>query len=154
MIKPFSFAVTVSCLLFLFMSCTPTIYLTNKSYAVPETIKTSIGSEMLEIAKIKKADEGLQVLQALSGGPVAQDYTFRITLTYTGKSGSVVKVSYREYAGDLARPAYSLELEYDLDESPSMNFRSLKMEVIEASNESITFVIVDDGGLPWLPATL
>jgi len=154
MLKPFLFAVSVSCLLFLVMSCSPTVYLTNKSYAVPETIQTSIGSEMLEISKIKKADEGLQALQALSGGPVDKDYHFRVTLTYTGKSGSVVKVSYREYAGDLARPAYSLDLEYDLDESSSMNFRSLKMEVIEATNESITFVIVDDGGLPWLPTTL
>ena len=35
-----------------------------------------------------------------------------------------------------------------------MTFRSSEMEVIEATNASITFVIVDDGGLPWLSATI
>ena len=154
MLKPFSIVLPVLCLLFLIMSCTPTVYLTEKSYAVSDTIQASIGDEMLEISRIRKADETMQVLQAFSGDQVEQDYHFRVALTYTGRSDSVVKVSYREYAGDLARPAYSLELEYDMDESRFMNFRSLEMEVIEATNTSITFVVVDDGGLPWLPATL
>lgn len=60
---------------------------------------------------------------------------------------------YREYANDIIRPAFTLDLEYDLEESNTITFRSLEMEVVDATNTSITFVVVDDGGLPWLPAT-
>ena len=73
---------TILCFLFVVTNYALTVYLTEKSYAVSDTIETAISNEMLEIAKSRKADETLQILQAFSGKQVEQDYHFRITLTH------------------------------------------------------------------------
>ena len=141
-----------------------TTYRTETSYDVADTVQVSIGDNMLEISRIKKVvtDQYIRLSEQPvflkdkepKGPEVREDPFFKVSLVYTGKSDSVVKVAYREYVNDIARPSFYIDLEYDLDESRRISFRSLEMEVIEATNEVITFVIVDDGGLPWLPDTL
>ncbi|HAX99587.1 MAG TPA: hypothetical protein DCY12_12060 [Candidatus Atribacteria bacterium] len=51
----------------------------------------------------------------------------------------------------LARPAFYQELTYDLDQSGIIQFKSLKIRVLHADNSKIKFIVVDDGGLPWMP---
>ena len=58
---------------------------------------------------------------------------------------------YREYAENLARPAFSQELQYNLDESKIISYKSIKIEIINATNSVIEYKVIDDGGLTWFP---
>jgi hypothetical protein len=75
------------------------------------------------------------------------DYKYK--LTYNGKSGNTIKISYREFYKNMARDAFNKELEYNLDESKNISFKSLDIEVIEATNSYIEYTIKSDGDLPW-----
>ncbi len=85
-----------------------------------------------------------------------ESYTnsFKAELIYTGKMGNVVTISYREYVNDMARPAFYQDLRYDLGEGNDITFKSLKINIIEATNSKISFQVLDDGGLPWVPAKI
>gem|GEM_PF-2705806 len=77
--------------------------------------------------------------------------SFKAELIYTGRVGEVITISYREYVDDMARPAFYQELKYDLGRENEIIFKSLRVKVIEATNKNITFQVIDDGGLPWVP---
>jgi hypothetical protein len=78
--------------------------------------------------------------------------SFKAELIYTGKTDNIIRVSYREYKNDMARPAFSQELRYDLNEGNEITFKTLKMKVLEATNTKITVQVIDDGGgLPGMP---
>ena len=76
---------------------------------------------------------------------------FKGELIYSGISKNTIKITYREYLENLARPAFYQELTYDLDQSDLIQFKSLKIRVLRADNSAIKFIVVDDGGLPWIP---
>lgn len=62
-------------------------------------------------------------------------------LIYTGVSKNVITVLYREYQNDLARPAFSQELKYDLGEGRTIGFKGARFEVINATNLGITYKV-------------
>ena len=66
---------------------------------------------------------------------------FKKEFIYNGKSGSTLKFSYREFSNDYARPAFTQDLQYDLDESSIIGFREMRIEVKEASNTNITYMV-------------
>lgn len=70
------------------------------------------------------------------------EHSFKKTLTYLGKSGNDLKLSYREYSNDLARPAFTEELSLPLNPSFPQKFRV----------KGITFVInsIDGEGLGYM----
>lgn len=62
-------------------------------------------------------------------------------LIYNGKSRDTIRMSYLEYVDDMARPSFFQELTYDLSESRLIAFRDIRMEVLEATNIGIRFVV-------------
>jgi hypothetical protein len=60
-------------------------------------------------------------------------------LIYTGVSKNVISLVYREYQNDLARPAFSQDLKYDLGEGRVIGFKGARFEVIKATNLGLTF---------------
>jgi len=66
------------------------------------------------------------------------------TLLYNGKVGNRIKVGYREFRGDLARPAFSNDAEYDLNESNIIGYKGASLEVIEANNRSIKYKVISN----------
>lgn len=80
-----------------------------------------------------------------------QEGAFRAQILYSGVDGSTLRTTYREFAGDFARPAFSQELQYDLRQDSIISFRSVRIEVLEAGNTRLEYVVEEDGGLPWLP---
>ena len=66
------------------------------------------------------------------------------TLLYNGKVGNKLNIGYREFRGDLARPAFSNEVEYDLNESPVIGYKGAALEVIQATNRSITYKVLSN----------
>jgi len=74
--------------------------------------------------------------------PDAESSYFRQEFMYNGKSGNTVKFTYREYADDLARPAFTQDLQYDLNDSNIIGFKGLRVDVIKAGNVEITYKIL------------
>ncbi len=60
------------------------------------------------------------------------------TLIYNGKVGNRITLGYREFEGNLARPAYSNIVDYDLTESRILGYQGARLEVLEATNTQIT----------------
>lgn len=90
-------------------------------------------------------------LFAKSSEPFIEEGSFKAEILFSGLTGSTLRAVYREYADDYARPAYSTELQYNLDESKLISYKSIKIEVIEATNSRLSFKVVSDDDLPWLP---
>ena len=62
---------------------------------------------------------------------------------YNGRVGSFVKFTYREFSGaGYARDAFTQDVQYDLDEGNIVGFKGARLEIIEASNRSITYKLL------------
>jgi len=69
---------------------------------------------------------------------------FQQTLIYSGRVGDRIRISYREFSGSMARPAFSNDAEYDLSESDIIAYRGARLRVVEANNESITYELLSN----------
>ncbi len=63
---------------------------------------------------------------------------------YNGKVNNAIKFTYREYVNDLARPAFTQDLQYDLNESNIIGFRGLRIEIILATNTKIKYKVLNN----------
>jgi len=72
------------------------------------------------------------------------DNCFKAELVYNGKSKNQIKIIYREYIENMARPAFTQELQYDLSESNIVGFKGARIEILEATNTTITYKILND----------
>lgn len=120
-----------------------------KSYKVGETKTATIGDAFLtdQDGSISTVREWVGVLNSPDGWRVSerasQDFV-RKELLYSGKSANTIKVSYREFRGGFAAPAFSQNLEYDLNESKTINFQKFTLEVLSATNQTITYKVLKD----------
>lgn len=73
---------------------------------------------------------------------VTTEPAFRRELVYAGRSGWTVSLMYREFAADMARPAFTQALQYDLSSSPVIGFRSARFEVLSATNTGIRYRVL------------
>jgi hypothetical protein len=76
---------------------------------------------------------------------------FRAEMIYSGIDGSTVLAAYREFSGDFIRPAFSQELRFNIAQDRVIAYKTIRIEVVRASNSAIEYRVVEDGGLPWLP---
>lgn len=67
---------------------------------------------------------------------------FRKELVYTGVSKNVISIVYREFSDNIARPAFTQELKYDLGEGKVFGFKGARFEVIKATNTGLTYKAV------------
>jgi hypothetical protein len=68
------------------------------------------------------------------------DGGFRTELLYLGLANGVLRMQYREFVDDLARPAFSQDLTYQVVDLPTiLTFQSLQLEVTEAGNSGIAY---------------
>ena len=72
------------------------------------------------------------------------DASFQQTLYYNGRVGEKINIGYREYSGDMARPAFSNEVEYDLSVSNSFSYKGAKIVVHNADNNQIEYTVVQN----------
>jgi|SRR5690554_3075236 len=67
---------------------------------------------------------------------------FKYELVYQGVSDNTMRVAYREYTDNLARPAFHQDLSYNMDEGDtSIRFRNVSMTVESADNNEVTYVV-------------
>jgi len=69
---------------------------------------------------------------------------YRYQLLYEGVAAGVLRVTYREFVNDLARPSFTQELTYTLDASGQGNvvFRGARLHIEQASNESLKYQVL------------
>lgn len=63
-------------------------------------------------------------------------------LIYNGRVDDHLKFIYREFTDNVARPAFTQEVQYDLSDSSVIGFKRLRIKVIEASNTEITYQLI------------
>jgi hypothetical protein len=122
---------------------------TFKSYTVGQTKTATIGDAFLvdQNGTVSTVREWVGVLNSPDGWRVSQKASedfVRKELLYSGKSVNTIKVSYREFRGGYAAPVFSQNLEYDLNESRTVNFQRFTLEVISATNQAITYKVLKD----------
>jgi hypothetical protein len=68
---------------------------------------------------------------------------FKYELLYQGFDRGVVRVAYREYLADFARPAFQQDLTYTLDPSGTTeaSFRNVRFVIISADNNGIKYYV-------------
>jgi len=86
--------------------------------------------------------EGMVSVSELSG----VDKTGRTQeLVYSGITDKSLHIVYREYSDDMsgsyARPAFTLQLVYDLNKESTIVFREYLIDVLEANSRHIKFII-------------
>lgn len=71
---------------------------------------------------------------------------FKYEAFYQGKKGNSIKISFREFVNDMARPAFTQDIDYELEKDGNtiVGFKGLRIEVIKATNLNITYKIIRD----------
>ena len=79
----------------------------------------------------------------LHGVVIEKEYltegSFKRELVYNGKSGNTIFILYREFKGNMARPAFSQEIKYDLTDSKIIGYKNARFEIIDADNLSVCY---------------
>ena len=141
----------VFCMVF-FVSCATTTTRRKeyfKSYSINAEQQANIGASMLTFKDITyiEGKRWVGFLYSNDGWEhfkYPSDDSFKEELIYTGRSGTTIHISYREYKKDFARPAFYQELTYDLEKSDIIMFRNYKIKVLAATNEYIQFIVLTD----------
>ena len=78
----------------------------------------------------------------------AEDYikegSFKADLVYISKMKNIITIYYAEETS-------SQELKYDLSNGMIIKFKSLKIKILDVTDTDITFKVIDDGTLSWVP---
>ena len=73
-----------------------------------------------------------------------KDKNFKQQFIYNGKVDNAIKFIYREFSGNVARGSFQQDLQYDLNESDIIGFKELRLKVIKATNQSITYKVLNN----------
>jgi len=123
-------------------------------YSAQGVIKSGISDPISALSLEKASDKELCVVTTFGGTACYQgDYkratrisergtSFQQTLLYSGRVGDKLKISYREFSNNLARPAFNNEVEYDFSTSKTIAYKGASLEVISADNNSITYKVI------------
>ena len=110
-----------------------------------------LGNQASHLLCLKKSDKGLwtsvghwtdcaTLLPVKEGFHTAiHSNNFQRRLVYNGRSGDSVFISYREFISDMARPAFSQNLTFDMKESRIFGFQGARFEIYGATNTEIEF---------------
>ncbi|CAN5832377.1 hypothetical protein BH10BAC2_BH10BAC2_21930 [soil metagenome] len=90
--------------------------------------------------KFSKPNLDLEYSELLTPRPKKEYY--KQDFIYNGKVGNAIKFTYREFADDLARPAFTQDLQYDFTESNIIGFRGLRIEILSATNIKIQYKVL------------
>ncbi len=67
----------------------------------------------------------------------------KMELLYQGFASKTVKLSYREYINDMARPAFFQDASYEIESFPSeISFKGLRLRLLSAGNSGIEYMVL------------
>lgn len=117
------------------VGCGPTLY-RHYDFEYGKRKTTSVGSPMVTWVEAQEyaANHGQR---------------FEQTLTYSGRAGSTIRITYREATSGptdfsmIARPAFSQDLTYDIAQSDLITFKHTTIRVVNADTNGITFAVIE-----------
>ncbi|MHC1730829.1 MAG: hypothetical protein AB9888_02160 [Bacteroidales bacterium] len=109
---------------------------TNNSNEVFPALISSV-----KIAKVVKKEPLINKTEIIELITSCDD-CYKQELLYTGKTGNIIKFTYREYIGNLARPSFFQDLEYDIQESDTIGFKGLRIKVLNTTNTGIGYEVI------------
>lgn len=79
----------------------------------------------------------------------ANSKILRGELLYQGAGGGILRLSYREYIDDMARPAFQQDATFDLNREgiTELRFKGAEIQVFEAGNSGIRYKVLS--GFKW-----
>ena len=106
------------------------LYKTKNRICIVTVYNVSVGTEATGVRRCKHSS--------------LSDNSFQQTLIYSGKVGSKIRIGYREFSNNMARQAFSNDVEYDLSESPFIGYKGARLEIIEATNEQLKYRVLQN----------
>lgn len=72
------------------------------------------------------------------------DDSYKKDVLYQGKIGNKINISFREFYNGLARPAFTQNIEYELDANGTavIGFQGLRINVLKATNVDIEYIVI------------
>lgn len=79
-------------------------------------------------------------------GKNISDGSFKYQALYQGKIDNKIKISFREFIDNMARPSFAQDVEYQLDKDGGtlVGFKGLRIKVIKATNTDIMYSVIQD----------
>jgi hypothetical protein len=120
------------------------------------SVEKSWAVDPLKVLMLKKADKSLCIVTIFNATSCSDDEkekykeekrsvvyenSVQQTLIYSGRIGNRIRFGYREFSNNLARPAFSNDVEYDLLESKTIAYKGALIEVVEATNQHIKYIV-------------
>lgn len=120
-----------------------------KGYTIGNQVTAPIGVPFLvdQDGSIEVVKTWVGIIESPNGWKIEKRYSedfIRKELIYSGGSGGTIEISYREFRGGFAAPAFYQNLKYDLSQSKLITFQNFQIEIINTDNQSITYMIVKD----------
>lgn len=84
----------------------------------------------------------LNVPYSLITQPKETNTNFKQEFIYNGRVNNSLKFIYREFNGDLARPSFTQEVQYDFNQSNIIGFKNLSIEILNATNQEIEYKVI------------
>ncbi|MEL0646513.1 hypothetical protein V6248_03695 [Pseudoalteromonas agarivorans] len=78
--------------------------------------------------------------------PSIREDSFKYTALYQGKTKNNIKISFREFKNDMARPAFTQDIEYELGDTgeATIGFKGLRIQVLKATNMELSYKVLKD----------
>lgn len=78
--------------------------------------------------------------------PSLKEGDFKYIALYQGKVDNKIRVSFREFYNNLSRPNFTQDIEYEYNEDSKtiIGFKGLRIEVLSAGNQTITYKVLSD----------
>jgi len=78
--------------------------------------------------------------------PTYSEDSFKYTALYQGKTSDKIKISFMEFKNNMARPAFTQNIEYELENNGTaiIGFKGLRIKVLKATNLDITYKVIHD----------
>jgi hypothetical protein len=91
-----------------------------------------------------------EVQEQVTSAEVEDSRSYSVDVLYQGLSKGEAKISYREFKGGVARPAFTQDVSYELDADGTglIAFRGLRIQIIKATREGITYIVQKLGTAP------
>lgn len=115
------------------------VNINNPEIIIP-TQSNSFNTSLIKKPKHRIKKEKIQKTEIVN----LCDNCYKQELIYSGQVGDVVKFSYREFIGDIARPSFYQELEYDVSKNNVIGFKGLRLKILETSNTEIKYEVIED----------
>ncbi len=123
------------------------LFITTGIFNVPDlNVNVGLNKESNEVCIIRRMEFLFcdEVKAERKQEIVESNANFQQTLIYSGKVGTNLNLSYREFSDNRARPAFNNDVVYDLATSNEISYKGAIIEVIEATNRNITYRVISN----------